>query len=688
MAEYELGVGVPSRTTIGSLWEAVSGRPSIAGLLDWPPDLFALTSLVLQRSGIYRFALSPPPGRQWPPGLRGEWSTAVETVGRAWSGIVDAPGEPNPPLLVSMMEVVVAAATTPLQELSTGADWDLCTALLTLHAISDEACAGLGAALTASSPLGCAYRGRARELLAQRGTLARVSQDAVLVLPKVRTPAAPGTSIRSMSRYATTHGPSVGVRWHKLPARRRGTEPHADHVNFLLLPWPLRIRASDFRPIEGTAQRDADEPYGFFDFDPAEQLDLDLVDRMLVAARGEVDSIDVVCLPESAITEAELAPLEALLESHGVATLFTGVRRRRSRPDEFPDNWAHCSLSPQLEKGRSQPVQGFDATWLHVRQSKHHRWSLDASQIYQYHLGGELHPEMRWWEAVNVPQRLLHLIEFGEGFTVAILICEDLAQNDEVADLIRAVGPTGIMTPLLDGPQLTSRWSARYASVFADDPGSAVLTLSAWGLVDRCRPHGLDAAHVVGLWKDPRNGFNEIPLESGAHGILLTACVSPTQRHSNDGRRPAQNAVDLYAVGQHQIRPAATGSQDQPVRQLSDPPPLDVDDLTILCGWAEAVGEVLAYAPNRATAVLDDAAAGSPWRAGLGLAEPSDPLRRAIQLMDEVVRNATAASDPLDTTLALVSDDSASGEPPLTGLVRRVLLAALELRKGQLALLR
>ena len=86
-----------------------------------------------------------------------------------------------------------------------------------------------------------------------------------------------------MSRYATTHGPSVGVRWHKLPARRRGTEPRADHVNFLLLPWPLRIRASDFRPIEGSAQRDTDEPYGFFDFDPAERLDLDLVERMLVA---------------------------------------------------------------------------------------------------------------------------------------------------------------------------------------------------------------------------------------------------------------------------------------------------------------------------------------------------------------------------------------------------------------------
>jgi hypothetical protein len=116
---------------------------------------------------------------------------------------------------------------------------------------------------------------------------------------------------------------------------------------------------------------------------------------MLVAARDEVDSIDVVCLPESAIAEDELAPLEALLESHGVASLATGVRRRRSRLDEFPDNWVHWGLSPQLEKGRSQPLESFGIHWFHVRQNKHHRWSLDAGQIYQYHLGGELHPAMR-----------------------------------------------------------------------------------------------------------------------------------------------------------------------------------------------------------------------------------------------------------------------------------------------------
>ena len=120
-----------------------------------------------------------------------------------------------------------------------------------------------------------------------------------------------------------------------------------------------------------------------------------------------------------------------------------------------------------------------------------------------------------------------------------------------------------------------------------------------------------------------------------------------------------------------------------PVRPLPDRPALNVDDLTILCGWAEAVAEALAYAPSRIGAVLSDAAAGSPWRATLGLNEPSDPLRKAIQLMGYMVSNTAATSDHLDAVVAAVNDDVASANDALAGLVRRVLLSALELRQGR-----
>ena len=92
----------------------------------------------------------------------------------------------------------------------------------------------------------------------------------------------------------------------------------------------------------------------------------------------------------------------------------------------------------------------------------------------------------------------------------------------------------------------------------------------------------------------------------------------------------------------------------------------------------------MAYAPSRVAAVLSDAAAGSPWRATLGLNEPSDPLRKAIQLMDDMVSNTAATSDHFDAIRAAVSAEISSADDAHTGLVQRVLLAALELREGRL----
>src|SRR5262249_22105501 len=160
-----------------------------------------------------------------------------------------------------------------LTQLSDGSDWRLCEALLTLHAIADEACAGLGVALTASHGRGSIYRARGRELLARSGSLARLPFDTLRVLPKVRNSPS-GSSVRALPRYASLHGTGAAARWHKLPVRRLGTDTHALNANFLLLPWPLRVRASDFRPVEGSVQTSG-EPWGFFEFVPSATLDLD-----------------------------------------------------------------------------------------------------------------------------------------------------------------------------------------------------------------------------------------------------------------------------------------------------------------------------------------------------------------------------------------------------------------------------
>jgi hypothetical protein len=624
--EYDTVAG-PGELTPASVWHAAAGSEVTDAVLEWPPDLFALTNVILARAEVFRYALSVT---DWPPSRYADWARGVDEAGRRWSAWAEDRSGAMPDLVAAEWSVFRERADVPLERLADRREWRVCEALLTLHAIADEACAGLGVALDTADGEGCVYRARGRELLASTGSLARVDSRFLRVLPKVRTP--PQGRV-AFSRYACVHGPGIDTRWRKLPARHRGTDLQSEYATLLLLPWPLRVRTSDFRAVKGSVQRPTKDPFGFFEFAPAEGLDLDLLDRVLVAAREEAGSVDAVVLPESAVHERELDELETVLDAHGVGYLQTGVREPMPEPGRFPNNWLHIGVNATLEKGGPLPSEG--QPWFHLRQNKHHRWSLDESQVGQYHLDGVLHPHIRWWEATDAPRKAIEFVECADLVLVA-LVCEDLAQNDDVAQLIRSVGPSLVLVALLDGPQLSSRWSARYASVLADDPGSAVLTLTSFGMVERSRPPGRDASRVIALWKDPTGGVREIPLEPGAHGVLLTVSMDRATRYSADRRWPVDNSTACYGVGVRQIQASATasGRQFSPVAG-STKPVLEYDELTILTGWAEGVTEAAATAPERVEALLAEARAGARWRADLGLPEPSPRLADAIESLTQ-----------------------------------------------------
>ena len=675
--------------TLSSIWRAGSGRPTSDELLDWPPDLFAMTGVLLERSEAYRFGLTPFGAEQWQERRPAGWADAVERAGREWSAAVEEGRRAIPDVMARAWRSLRECDDLPLDRLAEGSDCQACDAVLTLHAIADEACSGLGIALDALDETGSRYRARCRELLARTGSLARVPSTFLRVLPKERTPAS-GTSSRSLSRYVCLLGPGVDVQRFKFPCRRWGTGPRADHINFLLLPWPLRVRETDFRPLEESVHRMAREPYGLFEFAPAERLDLDLVERVLLAAQDEVDSVDVVFLPESAVDETEIVGLEALLDRYGVIALMAGVRQRSRQPGRLSGNWVHIGVNPRLVKGA--PLLGASATeWFHVRQNKHHRWSLDERQITQYHLGGALHPRVRWSEATEVPRKSLGVLEFGEGLTVVGVVCEDLAQIDQVAEIVRSIGPSAVYAPLLDGPQLNSRWAARYASVLADDPGSSVLTLTSFGMAQRSRPGSRAPSPIVALCKDPLRETREIALESGAEGVLMTMCLEQTMRRTSDGRWPVENSPLTYNVALYQVRSGRAASGPRPPEPSVAPgslasPELGVRELTILTSWAEAIAEALSCPPDRADrndridATLAEARAGAPWRAALGLREPEPKLAEAIDSVVREVRAALSSGAPsLDAVLTALRDGQ-RGEPKLDALARRVLCSMLSAR--------
>jgi hypothetical protein len=185
------------------------------------------------------------------------------------------------------------------------------------------------------------------------------------------------------------------------------------------------------------------------------------------------------------------------------------------------------------------------------------------------------------------------------------------------------------------------------------------------------------------MWKDPSGGVREIPLEAGAHAVLLTLCTDRATRHSADQRTPIGNGTACFDVAVHQIHASPTDSRPpRPPAAQPTPHVLELNDLTVLTAWAEAVVEAVSYAPERSTEVLAESRHGAPWRAAMGLPEPSTRLAAAIESMQRTVGalDATHGQPTSDALLTSAAQDPPDDEP-LDSLVRRVLLAMLEERR-------
>lgn len=447
-------------------------------------------------------------------------------------------------------------------------------------------------------------------------------------------------------------GPQVDVQWHRVLSRPTGVAFPEEHANIVLLPWPLRVRARDFRAARYSLPHMDPSQFGFFTFDPTEDFDLGLAERVLRAAVDEAGTVDVVFLPECAITPADIEPLESLLGDYGVWCFIAGVREPPPPEGGFGANWVHVGIRQEI-------------VWRHSTQHKHHRWCLDGRQISQYHLGGALSPMMRWWEAIAVPRRSLRVIDQG-AVTVIPLLCEDLSRLEPVAHLVRSIGPSMVLTLLLDGPQLASRWTARYASVLADDPGSAVCTLTSAGLVRRCRPPGCEPSRVVALWKDATGELTEIELDDGAQAVLIATTVSVRGSTTADGRRHPGTTNTLRLAAVQSLHAATSGPpfrRDEGSSRRAGPhagasgPPLGERELSKATSWAEAVAEAVVADANLVEQLLDQAA-NPTWREPLGLPPPSEMFLHAINVLrHELPRPPTVAAVFATTAQLRTSSD-------------------------------
>jgi hypothetical protein len=211
--------------------------------------------------------------------------------------------------------------------------------------------------------------------------------------------------------------------------------------------------------------------------------------------------------------------------------------------------------SAELQLGRAGARRDRVRTSTRIMQYKHHRWCLNRDQILQYSLGGRLPASRDCWERIFLPSREVNFVTVGNWLTLCVLICEDLARQDPVAEVIRSVGPNVVFALLMDGPQIKERWPARYASVLAEDPGSSVLTMTNLGMALRSRrdggDQGPDKSRTIALWRDAIFGAREIALAPGEDACVLSLVRRTGVEKTIDGRVDYRNAHFPVFAGVH-----------------------------------------------------------------------------------------------------------------------------------------
>jgi hypothetical protein len=330
----------------------------------------------------------------------------------------------------------------------------------------------------------------------------------------------------------------VIAKWHTSVSR----EKQSGDLRLLLVPFPFRIPASSF--VAGKRIRD-ESTSAHFTVRPrwlrrigsraavVDQLTA-FVEQLMKQARRSAGLVNGIVFPEGCLDEQAAREIaQRLAGTRGLEFFIAGVTSPPVAAGRAPRNRAYTSLY-------------FERNMLEWWQSKHHRWCVDRWQIERYGLSDDLRPsEWRWWEDIDISDREVNFYVFRPGASIAVLVCEDLARVDPVQPIVRAIGPTLVVSLLLDGAQEERRWPGRYATVLADDPGSAVLTLTSLGMVRRSMKPGESRGMPVALWKDSAGSATQLALPQGSHALLLTLRTLDEENWTLDGRSDGKTTVRL-----------------------------------------------------------------------------------------------------------------------------------------------
>ena len=286
----------------------------------WPPDVFGLCAYALRHASAYVRVL-----KNWPPCTDpDEWAKETRRVSqRRLQAIFNR--TPPPRLVRELWTKIVSAIDRPLSSISTPRS-PIGQSLVELLAIADEACSPLisGTEWTGSDlnvekvdPVmaGLLFDTYAHWTLhrnGQRSLCQEIHPACLRVLPKCRTPQR-GLTLRSLSLFA---GLAEGSEVNSFFLDNRQVKEDLT-LNLLVLPWPLQVRPSQFRPNGRlrTEMGNMPEDFGFFTFESGSsgRNFFPAISDLLRQAENECGKVSIVVLPELALSDVEAARLRRLL---------------------------------------------------------------------------------------------------------------------------------------------------------------------------------------------------------------------------------------------------------------------------------------------------------------------------------------------------------------------------------------
>lgn len=556
-----------------------------------PPDAFAVAGLLLDWSGAaHHVVVEPNPYPAWKRSLiidktaREEAKTAAAQWRKNFKLDVIWPPAPA---VSRHWQTIIGAWKQPLFRQLRRDDafppWWL--AAINLLMIADEAAASFGFFHPKDSLLldrifddllaadGDAVPGGAsglQDVTVRRYTIATACPDVACVLPKSRT-ASVGCTLRSLSHNLALLPPRGLARanWHSFDPTVFETVKNDQALNVLLVPYPydlpggcfagestgldVELGESNWFSIEASWVGAGDGSRAPQGFDATPKAFTAFIEALLNRALTSVPTVGALVFPECAMSydyfRALAVRAQGAVQSHdpfhGLEFIIAGTTTDQA--GRKGNHAASCLLARPHGSSERKISIGV--------QDKHHRWRIDRTQNRDYGLGGSLPGGRYWWERLELRSRALNIFNFRESSTFTALICEDLARLEPVHEIVRAIGPNIVFALLLDGPQVSPRWPGRYAVGLSDDPGSSVLTLSAFGLISRYNERAVEKyrSKSVGLWRDESGLTREINFSDGSAAILLSLSPERKCEISLDGRSDSSSAIRWVFADQVQI---------------------------------------------------------------------------------------------------------------------------------------